>query len=110
MRFEGCYVIVIPVTSALVFVPTRPHFSDGGRPHPRSGTSATPPPRQPPPRHRHLLRRRSRHPLARFELTKAGQIDGTTSHALERVIGILAADAGLRVLQRSDLPGATAAT
>ena len=41
---------------------------------------------------------------------EAGQIDGTTAHALERVIGILAADAGLRVLQRSDLPGTTAAT
>jgi lipopolysaccharide biosynthesis protein len=41
---------------------------------------------------------------------EAGQVDGTTSHALERVIGILAADAGLRVLERSELPGTTAAT
>ena len=41
---------------------------------------------------------------------EAGQIDGTTAHALERVIGILAADASLRVLQRSDVPGTRAAT
>ncbi len=41
---------------------------------------------------------------------EAGQVDGTTAHALERVIGILAADAGLRVLQRSDVPGTAAST
>lgn len=33
-----------------------------------------------------------------------GRIDGTTAHALERVIGLLAADAGLRIVERSHLP------
>ena len=34
-----------------------------------------------------------------------GQEDGTTAHALERVIGLFAREAGLRVLERSRRPG-----
>ncbi|PVU82121.1 glycosyl transferase family 2 [Cellulomonas sp. WB94] len=32
---------------------------------------------------------------------EAGQVDGTTAHAVERLVGILAAEAGLRVEERS---------
>lgn len=35
---------------------------------------------------------------------EAGQVDGTAAHAVERIIGILAAEAALSVLERSDLP------
>jgi lipopolysaccharide biosynthesis protein len=34
---------------------------------------------------------------------EAGQVDGTTAHALERVIGLLASDAGLSITERSSL-------
>jgi lipopolysaccharide biosynthesis protein len=52
--------------------------------------------------------------LADLRLSRAdfederGQIDGTTPHALERVIGVLATGAGLHVLERSELPRAAA--
>jgi lipopolysaccharide biosynthesis protein len=35
---------------------------------------------------------------------EAGQVDATTAHALERVIGLLAGEAGLSVVERSDIP------
>lgn len=37
---------------------------------------------------------------------EAGQVDGTTAHAVERLIGILAGEAGLRVDERSQVSGA----
>jgi lipopolysaccharide biosynthesis protein len=39
-----------------------------------------------------------------------GQVDGTTAHALERVIGLLSLDAGLRIVERSRLVQAAEAT
>lgn len=41
---------------------------------------------------------------------EAGQIDGTTAHAIERSIGLLAAEAGLGVLGREQLPAASEAS
>lgn len=35
---------------------------------------------------------------------EAGQIDGTCAHAIERMVGLLSEEAGMRVLTRSDLP------
>jgi lipopolysaccharide biosynthesis protein len=35
-----------------------------------------------------------------------GQVDGTTAHALERVIGLLAREAGLRIVERGQLAAA----
>jgi lipopolysaccharide biosynthesis protein len=37
---------------------------------------------------------------------EAGQIDGTTAHAVERLVGILSKEAGLRISDRSSLPAA----
>jgi lipopolysaccharide biosynthesis protein len=36
--------------------------------------------------------------------TEAGQIDGTTAHAIERIIGILGIEAGYSIVERPDLP------
>lgn len=36
---------------------------------------------------------------------EAGQVDGTTAHAIERLIGVLSAEAGLRVEERSAVSG-----
>jgi len=41
---------------------------------------------------------------ADFEPEK-GQVDGTTAHALERIIGLFTREAGLRIEERSQLPG-----
>ncbi|ERG64924.1 hypothetical protein L332_10770 [Agrococcus pavilionensis RW1] len=41
---------------------------------------------------------------------EAGQIDGTCAHAIERMIGLLSTEAGMRVLERREVPrGATPA-
>lgn len=39
---------------------------------------------------------------------EAGQVDGTTAHALERLVGVLSAEAGLRVEERRSVSGAPA--
>jgi lipopolysaccharide biosynthesis protein len=52
-----------------------------------------------------ILRRLADLRLSRADFEdEAGQADGTTAHALERVIGILATESGLQVLERSELP------
>lgn len=35
--------------------------------------------------------------------TESGQVDGTTAHAVERLIGVLATEAGLRIAERSSV-------
>ncbi len=37
---------------------------------------------------------------------ESGQVDGTTAHAIERLVGILSVEAGFSVLERASLPGA----
>lgn len=37
---------------------------------------------------------------------EAGQVNATTAHAIERLIGVLTAEAGLSTVERSELPGA----
>ncbi|WP_291890259.1 glycoside hydrolase family 99-like domain-containing protein [Cellulomonas sp.] len=39
---------------------------------------------------------------------EAGQVDGTAAHAVERLVGVLSAEAGLAVLERADVPAAQA--
>jgi len=39
---------------------------------------------------------------------EAGQVDGTTAHAIERLIGVLAEEAGFTIAERPQLPVATA--
>ena len=46
---------------------------------------------------------------ADFE-AEQGRVDGTTAHALERVIGLLASEAGLRIIERSSLSRARRAS
>jgi lipopolysaccharide biosynthesis protein len=48
-----------------------------------------------------LRRLRALHLIAADFEPESGQEDGTTAHALERVIGLLAREAGMRVLERS---------
>ena len=53
-----------------------------------------------------LRRLRALHLTAADFEPEQGQVDGTTAHALERVIGLFAREAGLRVVERSELPAA----
>src|SRR5690606_26110443 len=40
---------------------------------------------------------------------EAGQIDGTCAHAIERMIGLLSEEAGMRILTRSEVPASPGA-
>jgi len=41
---------------------------------------------------------------------ESGQVDGTTAHAIERLVGIVTAEAGLSLLERSDIKQSDAST
>lgn len=39
---------------------------------------------------------------------EAGQVDGTAAHAVERLVGVLSTEAGLRILERAEVPASDA--